>query len=833
MIYTQDDINPFLDFDEQLKMLVGRNGEYTVGYKLELPPIFTVAEEVYDEFVETFTKAVQILPNWCRIHRQDFIFNENSILEPQSGSFYEQEYIKMFASRSTLCQESYIYFTLIPKIYHDVSISTANTFKAKGFIHISKKEAIDFKEKIEQFIAIVTSVVNQNEEGQPAYIKFINLEPQDFLSSKGVIAKYLTLGEKQFSDIEYNKDSSSLKVGDNTVELFSLSSLTTIPAEVQSIRTFPVFDLPACWSAFIGPILRFPHIVNSYIIKGDTEKEKDILDRKKNFLNSLASVARSNLAGAEEIEEFLNYADENKSSIIDLHINILIWDRNEKELAIKRQALSAMLSQLNCITPKAEVYNKFNLFIASLPGNEVNLFSEYRFKTLDMIGVMMTMNFDGLPPANTKNGLRVIDRLSKTPLRIDISEPYSKYNLNKNKFIFGGSGSGKSFNTNHALNSALERGAHVMIVDLGRSYEGLCSVYNGKWFEYTKEKPLSFNPFILSKYDISSTGNIDEEKRQALTGIIKVLWKGVEGNFDQTENVIIDKLISAYYKENLIRKFDTFYEFAKDTYEFPENIGFDKDAFLFVLERYYKTGEYPKLLNGDVDQTLVKEELVIIELDNIRKNPILLSVTTAVIMDVFVTKMRNVLDAEKIIVFEEAWSALSNAEMAAYMQWLAKTARKYNAEINIVTQELDDIIKSGAVGQSLIANCSTRILLDQSNFKKNFDYIQKTLGLSDYEKQQVLSINKGKEAGDKSKDFFVQFVYGKSYVVQLSVSKAEAFCYSSAQEEKAAIRLVADKFGISYSEAIQYIIKNLITDINRIQKQTGKDLLKAVQSLIQ
>ncbi|MFX8949725.1 conjugal transfer protein TraG, partial [Acinetobacter baumannii] len=63
-------------------------------------------------------------------------------------------------------------------------------------------------------------------------------------------------------------------------------------------------------------------------------------------------------------------------------------------------------------------------------------------------------------------GLRLADRLSGKPLLVDLSdEPMRKGIIaNRNKFILGPSGSGKSFFTNHMVRSYYEQGTHVVIV---------------------------------------------------------------------------------------------------------------------------------------------------------------------------------------------------------------------------------------------------------------------------------------------------------------------------------------------------------------------------------
>ena len=62
-----------------------------------------------------------------------------------------------------------------------------------------------------------------------------------------------------------------------------------------------------------------------------------------------------------------------------------------------------------------------------------------------------------------------------------------------------------------------------------------------------------------------------------------------------------------------------------------------------------------------------------------------------------------------------------------------------------VTQELDDLLSSPVLKESVIANCDCRILLDMRKYANKFDEIQELLGLSDKERNQVLSINRAND----------------------------------------------------------------------------------------
>ena len=85
-------------------------------------------------------------------------------------------------------------------------------------------------------------------------------------------------------------------------------------------------------------------------------------------------------------------------------------------------------------------------------------------------------------------------------------------------------------------------------------------------------------------------------------------------------------------------------------------------------------------------------------------HPILFPVTTIIIMELFINKMRRLKGIRKMIVIEEAWKAIASANMASYIKYLYKTVRKFFGEAVVVTQEVEDIISSAIVKDSIINN---------------------------------------------------------------------------------------------------------------------------------
>ena len=104
------------------------------------------------------------------------------------------------------------------------------------------------------------------------------------------------------------------------------------------------------------------------------------------------------------------------------------------------------------------------------------------------------------------------DRMTGRPLHLDISDLPMKKGVisNRNKFVLGPSGSGKSFFMNHLVRQYYEQNSHIVLIDTGNSYQGLCELIHRKtkgedgiYYTYTEEKPISFNPFFTDDYKFS------------------------------------------------------------------------------------------------------------------------------------------------------------------------------------------------------------------------------------------------------------------------------------------------------------------------------------------
>ena len=149
--------------------------------------------------------------------------------------------------------------------------------------------------------------------------------------------------------------------------------------------------------------------------------------------------------------------------------------------------------------------------------------------------------------------------------------------------------------------------------------------------------------------------------------------------------------------------------------------------------------------------------------------------------------------------------AIASANMAGYIKYLYKTVRKFFGEAVVVTQEVDDIISSDIVKESIINNSDCKILLDQRKYMNKFDQIQALLGLTDKERGQILSINQSNDATRSYKEVWIELGGVQSAVYATEVSKAEYLTYTTEETEKMRVLARAEQLGGNMELAVRQL----------------------------
>ena len=101
------------------------------------------------------------------------------------------------------------------------------------------------------------------------------------------------------------------------------------------------------------------------------------------------------------------------------------------------------------------------------------------------------------------------------------------------------------FSTNAIVRQLLEQDTDVVMVDTGDSYEGICSYFRGTYITYSKEHPISMNPFKVTQEEYDRNFG---EKKNFLKSLIFLIYKGSEPP-TKIEDKIINQTIVEYYEE--------------------------------------------------------------------------------------------------------------------------------------------------------------------------------------------------------------------------------------------------------------------------------------------
>jgi conjugation system TraG family ATPase len=798
--------------------ILSKMGDVTVVFEVHLPELFTMSNDEYEAFHYAWIKAIKVLPVNSVLHKQDwfteakyrpsFIQEDNSFLTRSSDRFFNERpylhhrcYILLTKKPANRKSASSIFSSLLRR-----TIVPEETLQPKHF-H-------DFMNHVGQFQKILT------DSG------LISMKQIEKNSLADFILQYLNLGNDSvlLRDIEFRPE---WKIGENHCQLYTMADAEFVPALCGSRINYDKYSsdktkFSVGFASPIGQLLSCNHIYNQYVFIEDVQKTMQKLESKRLRLQSLSAYSRENAISKQATDDFLNEAISEQRLPVKAHSNLLAWTDNKDELKNIRNLCSSALTQMDA-TPKLETEGSAQIFWAGIPGNAADFPMNDTFDTFSPQACCFFNLETNYRSSISPIGIRLGDRLSGKPIHVDISdEPMDKgLCTNRNKFILGPSGSGKSFFTNHMVRSYYEKGTHIVLVDVGHSYKGLCDMVNGYYFTYSETKPIKFNPFYIGEGDI-----LDTEKKESIKTLLLALWKKDNETFNRSEYVALSNALQLYFEKvesdkSIFACFDSFYDFLKDDFvavlkgDNVKEKDFDVSNFLYVLRPYYKGGEFDYLLNAKENLDLLQQRFIVFELDNIKDHPILFPVVTIIIMEVFISKMRKLKGIRKMILIEEAWKAIAKEGMAEYIKYLFKTVRKFFGEAIVVTQEVEDIISSPVVKQAIINNSDCKILLDQSKYQNKFDQIQELLGLTEKEKALVLSINKANDPTKKYKEVFISLGGVLSKVYRTEVSPEEYLAYTTEEKEKVKVQAYAAKFGGDIEKGIKALADEIIHSKNR------------------
>ncbi len=820
-------------------VLYTKTGEYSAVLRMENPvQKYSANINSYYEFTNLLTAVAQTLGEGYAIHKQDvFVRKQFEDVTGDRHEFLSSAYFRYFKGR--MYTDSVCYLTI-----------TQESRKSSLFSFDGKKWR--------DFLVKIRKVHDQLHDAG------IQAEFLDKPQANAFVDRYFAMNFKDriVSMTNFKVDDETVSMGGKRCKVYSLVDVdcAALPSLVRPYTNIEVnnAEMPVDLLSVIDSIPEAETVVyNQIIFLPNQKRELAALDKKKNRHASIPNPG--NQMAVEDIKRVQEIVARESKMLVYSHFNLVVGVSADTDIQKCTNYLENAFGRMGIHISK-HAYNQLELFVASFPGNCYALNEDYdRFLTLSDAAMCLMYKEHIQHSEETPLKIYYTDRQG-VPVAIDITGKEGKNKLtdNSNFFCLGPSGSGKSFHMNSVVRQLHEQGTDVVMVDTGNSYEGLCEYLGGKYISYTEEKPITMNPFNITQAEL----NI--EKIDFLKNLILLIWKGADTKITELEFRIVEQMVTDYYdayfhgfdgydpvqRENLHKtliaaekrkgrwnaenlpeleqkvdskirlleerrkalkvnslSFNTFYEYSCERLELiclENNITeIDYDKYTYMIQPFYKGGNYDKILNENVDTTLFSETFIVFEVDAIKENKKLFPIVTLIIMDVFLQKMR-IKKNRKVLVIEEAWKAIASPLMAEYIKFMYKTARKFWASVGVVTQEIQDIIGSEIVKEAIINNSDVVMLLDQSKFKERFDSIKAILGLTDVDCKKIFTINRleNKEGRSFFREVFIRRgsisgVYGVEEPHECYMT------YTTERAEKEALKLYKAELKCTHQEAIE------------------------------
>ena len=784
------------------KAMVSVQGDITIAYQVHFPSLFSQSAADYEAQHQAWIKAIRVLQKQTIVHKADWFMQGKYAAANQADSFLAGAGERHFEGRPYVEHTCYLMLT---KKAEDRKAASS------GYSGILRKSIVpkqttdqklfnEFLEKAGAFERILTD---------SGYVQMERLTDDELAGTKekpGLMEQYcFLLGNHESPLIKDVHLKEQLRVGGDQCALFTLSDVEDLPALCGSRMTYDPYSTDKTkfstgFASPLGMLLDCNHLYSQYIFIDDEIRTIKQLEAKKLRLQSLSAYSRENAIARDATNDFLNEAISQQRLPVKAHFNVLAWTDSPEEMQQIRNRVGSAMAKMDAQS-KLETDGAPQIWWSGIPGNAADFPMNDTFDTfLEQATCFLNMETH---ERSAEKGIRFGERRYGRPVLVDLFDAPMKTGIitNRNLFVCGGSGGGKSMTMNHLLRTLYDQGTHCVTIDIGGSYKGLCTLVKGYYFTYTEDNPIKFNPFYIGKGEA-----LDTEKKESLKTLLVSLWKQEDENFNRSEYVALSNALQGYYDHlkndsNLFPCFNTFYDYLHDHYtevlksHKVKDSDFSIDNFLYVLRPYYKGGEFDYLLNATGNLDMLHQRFIVFELDNLKSHPILFPVVTLIIMELFISKMRKLAGIRKIIAIDEAWVAIAKSGMASFIKYLYKTVRKFNGIAALITQEIDDLISSPIIKETVINNADTKILMDMRKFMNKFDKLQETLGLSDKGKTLLLSVNKANEYGRNYREVFIDQGGQVMKVYRNELSVPEYLAYSTEESEKIKVQQYTEQYG--------------------------------------
>ena len=504
-------------------VLFSAKGEPSVIFEMTNPvqQLCTDAWQ-YIRFQDVLSNVVQTLGEGYALQKQDILCKQAYHHDvPEDAEFLTRSYFNYFEGREFTEIRTYLIVT--------------QEAQRSQFVQYDPKTWLDFHTKVSKVDDILT-------ERGIRHRKLSKVEADEYCHR--FMAFQFRHGA--FSMTNFKASDEYLRTGNRIIRSYPLVDIDEInlPSVIKPYTQTNINGYPIATDlfSFLTNIPFSDCVVFNQVVQ---------IPNQRKLLRKLQGKAKrhgsmpdpSNKIAKADIEEVLNRLAADSSMLVYTNFNILVSCPVDKVTPVTSY-LETKLYECG-IMPSRTAYNQLELFTDSFPGNAYAFNSDYDlFLTLSDAALCFFFKEHLKESEQTPLTTYYTDRQG-LPVCIDFTGKEGKIKMtdNANFFCIGPSGSGKSFHTNSVVRQLLEQNTDVVMVDTGDSYEGICGYFGGTYISYTKEKPISMNPFKVTKEEYELNFG---EKKNFLKSLIFLIFKGNELP-TKIEDMLVNQTIVEYY----------------------------------------------------------------------------------------------------------------------------------------------------------------------------------------------------------------------------------------------------------------------------------------------